>query len=187
MKKNIQKTSNFRTKEIKKKRKMNEDYKMAISFVVVLLIVLALLALLFVFNGKFVTKDEFQGNKTTSTTAPSYDDSVVLVNNILDLSKDKYYVLVFDFKDKTQSVLYQSLVNRYNNKDIDLYSVNLGISFNSKYYNKEAKENIKTSNYRDFNFIQPTLLVINKNKVSEAITDKEKIIDMLKPKEETSN
>lgn len=184
MKKKMQETSKFQTKEIRAKKYMNDDYKMAISFVVVLLIVLALVALLFVFNGKYVTKDQFQGKTTTTTTAPSYDDSVVLVNNILDISKDKYYVLVYDFNDKAQSVLYQSLANNYNNKDINLYSVNLGVAFNSKYYNKEASENIKPKNYGDFNFVKPTLLVINKNKVSDAITDKNKIVEMLKVKEE---
>lgn len=181
-KKNIE-TSKFQSKQIKKTKYMNDDYKMVISFVVVLVIILALLVLLFFLNGKYVTKDEFQGKTTTTTTAPSYDDSVVLVNQILTLSKDKYYVLAFDFNDKAQSVLYQSLTNSYNGKE-KLYSVNLGVGFNSKYYNQEKEESIKPSSYSNFNFTKPTLLVIEKNKVSSAITDRDKIIEMLKYKDE---
>lgn len=184
MKKKLQNTSKFHAKEIKKKKSINDDYKMAISFVIVLLIVLALLGLLFFLNGKYVTKDEFQGKTTTTTTAPSYDDTVVLVNDIFGLSDKKYYVLAYEFNDKAQAVLCSSLVNNYKNEDIDLYSVNLGIAFNSKYYNKEKEENIKTNKYSDFNFTKPTLLVIEKNKVLDAITDKNKITEMLKVKDE---
>lgn len=184
MKKKTRETNQFHTKEIKKKTYMNDDYKMAISFIAVLFIVLALIGLLFFFNGKFVTKDEFQGDKTTTTTEPSYDDTVILVNSILSISNNKYYVLAYDFNNTAQNSIYTSLVNSYSNSDTKLYSVNLGISFNSKYYNKDKDENVLVSNYKDFNFTRPILLVVNKNKVESVITDNEKITNVLKNKKE---
>lgn len=184
MKKKTKEINHFHTREIKKKNYMNDDYKMALSFIGVLFIVLALVGLLFFFNGKFVTKDEFQGDKTTATTEPSYDDTVILVNDILDISDKKYYVLAYDFTNIAQNSIYTPLVNSYSDSDIKLYSVNLGISFNKKYYNQDKEESVLVNNYKNFNFTRPTLLVVNKHKVEQVLTDNEKITNMLRNKKE---
>lgn len=180
-KKNNNQDFNIYTKEIKKKKYVNDDYKMAVSFIVVLLIVLVFIGTLFFLNGKFVSKDILQDDKTTTTTtAPSYDDSVILVNRILSVNNDKYYVMVYDFNDDIHNALYSSLVSSYKGENIKLYSTNIGIALNSKYYNKDKKENIMVSNYKDFNFTRPVLLEINKNKVSRTITTEKEIISILK-------
>ncbi len=179
-KKNNNKEFNVYTKEIKKRKIVNDDYKMAVSFIVVLLIVLVFIGGLFILNGKFVSKDILQDKTTKTTTAPSYDDSVVLVSNILDISKDKYYVMVYDFEDEVQSVLYSSLVSSYKGEKVKLYSSNLGEGFNKKYYDKEKTEKVNVNNYKEFNFTRPVLLEVSNNKVSKIITDKDKIYSALK-------
>lgn len=183
-KKNNNQEFNIYTKEIKKKKNVNDDYKMAVSFVVVLAIVLVFIGALFLLNGKFVSKDILQDDKKTSTTtAPSYDDTVILVNRILSVSSSKYYVMVYDFDDEIHSALYSSLVSSYKGEDIKLYSTNIGIALNKKYYNKDSEEKLMVTNYKDFNFTRPVLLEINKNKVSKAITDAKEINSLLKETE----
>lgn len=180
-KKNNNQDFSIYTKEIKKKNYVNDDYRMAVSFVVVLVIVLVFIGTLFFLNGKFVSKDILQDDKMTSTTtAPSYDDTVILVNRVLDVSSSKYYVMVYDFEDEIHEALYSSTVSSYKGEDIKLYSVNIGIALNKKYYNKDAEEKLIVTNYKDFNFTRPVLLEINKNKVSKAITDAKEIKSLLK-------
>ena len=179
-KKNNNQEFNFYTKEIKRRKLVNDDYKMAASFIVVLLIVLVFIGALFVLNGKFVSKDILQDKTTSTTTAPSFDDSVILVNNILDISKDKYYVMVYDFEDEAQSVLYSSVVSSYKGEKIKLYSTNLGVGFNKKYYDKEKSEKLKVKNAKEFNFTRPVLLEVSNNKVSKTITDEDEIYSLLK-------
>lgn len=180
-KKNNNQEFNIYTKEIKKRKYVNDDYKMAVSFIIVLAIVLVCIGALFFLNGKFVSKDILQDNKTTTTTtAPSYDDTVILVNRILSVNSSKYYVMVYDFDNEVHSALYSSLVRSYKGEDIKLYSTNIGIALNKKYYNKDAEEKLKVSNYKEFNFTRPVLLEINKNKVSKVVTDEKEIISLLK-------
>ena len=181
-KKNNNKNQDFSiyTKEIKRKKFVNDDYKMAVSFVIVLVIVLVCIGGLFILNGKFVSKDILQDKTTTTTTTPSYDDTVILVNRILSVNSSKYYVMVYDFEDEVHSVLYSSLVSSYAGSDIKLYSTNIGIALNKKYYNKEKSEKLNVKSYKEFNFTRPVLLEINKNKVSKTITDKDEIHKILK-------
>jgi predicted metalloprotease len=170
----------IKTTRIKRNTKMNDDYKVAVSFIIMLLIVLVCIGLLFFINGRFVTKDQFQNTETTTTTEATYDDTVILVSDILNQGSSKYYVMVYDYTNDAHKVLYSSLVSSFSDDDIKLYSVNLGLAFNSKYYNKEEDEKVKVSSSKDFNFTKPTLLVINKNKVTKAITDKDEIYSLLK-------
>lgn len=182
-KKNNNQEFNIYTKEIKRKKYVNDDYKMALSFVIVLVIVLVFIGALFILNGKFVSKDILQDKTTTTTTAPSYDDSVILVNRILSVNSSKYYVMVYDFSDDVHSALYSSLVSSYKGEKIKLYSTNIGIALNKKYYNKEKAEKLNVKNYKEFNFTRPVLLEITKNKVSKTITNESEIYSLLKEAE----
>ena len=70
MKKNKQK---FYSKEIKRNKQMNDDYKKFLAFIIVSVVVLGLLGVLYLLNGKYVTKDLFQDDSKTTTTEVSYD------------------------------------------------------------------------------------------------------------------
>ena len=56
-KKKQQETEKFVSTEIKQNKMANEDYQKIKAFFVVLIIVIALVGLLFLFNGKVVTKE----------------------------------------------------------------------------------------------------------------------------------
>ena len=180
MKKNKQKeVKRFESTEIKQSAFINEDYKTFKTFIIVLIIVITLLGLLFLFNGKLVTKDMF--NDETTTTAPiSYIDTTILADNILGTNNPHYMVLLYDTQDKTSNMLYDTLFNSYNG-DEDLYAVDLANKMNAAHYNKnQENENRSPKTNEEIVVSGPTLLVINENKVVEYITDAEKIKEKLK-------
>lgn len=182
MNKNKKNDNKFISKEIKKTSYMNEDYKKAISFIIVLIIILGLIALLFFLNGKYVTKDEFQ-NTTTTTTAPSYDETVITVDKMFKMSDSEYMVMLYDKTVKESSVLYDGLVNSYSG-EVNLYSVDLSKKMNSKYYDTKGKENTKPTKASEVMITKPTLIVIKKGKVTSYITNTDDIVKKLAQKAE---
>lgn len=180
-KKNRKKTTDvikFETREIKKNKGMNDDYKVMISFIIVLVVIALLVSLLFFFNGKFVTKDHFQDKETTTTEPVKYDSKVVTVPTMFNLSKDPYYVLLYDKKDE-KSFLYDDLVSRFDDEDIKLYSVDMSDRMNKAYYDIKGTANKDIKTYKDVLITEPTLLVFKKGKVTEYITGSEKIVNKL--------
>lgn len=178
MKKNKKEQVRFQSKEIKQKGNMNEDYKSVITLVIVLIVIGCLVALVYFLNGKYVTKDHFQS--TTSTTAKViFDETVITVDNMFDIDKNEYYVLLFDAKDETSAFLYSGLVTSFKEDKIPLYSIDLSNAMNKKYYDKEGKVNKSPKKASDVLVTGPTLITIKKGKVSSFITEKEKIVEKL--------
>lgn len=178
MKKDKKKNSKFQSKEIKVKNYMNEDYKTITTLIIVLVVIGCFIGLLFFLNGKFVTKDHFQDN-TTTTAKVKYDDSLLIVNDIFNIDDKEYFVLLYDAKDKTSNFLYSGLISSYKDDKISLYSIDLSNSMNKKYYNKEGKINKTPKNASEVLVNGPTLMVIKNGKVSSYITEKEKIVEKL--------
>lgn len=177
MKKKVQeeKEIKFYSKELKNKQTANDDYKKVVSFIITLVIVLLLLGLLFVFNGKYVTKD--LNNTTTTTTAKvEYDDSLLTVDTMFNES-GTYYVLVYDSKDKINGDYYKGLTTVELEDETKVYSVDLSLKMNSLYYDTSKEENIKEDN---INFVKPTLIKISKGKIKSYTTDKKEIANILK-------
>ena len=152
----------FYTEELKKSKTINEDTIKIITFLIILVIVLGLFFGLFYLNGKFVTKDKYQDNNTTTTTEAIYDETKVTVSTMYNLSNDTYYVLAYE--------------------NIKLYTLDLTNAMNKKYYNKDKAENITTNNKADINFTKHTLLVFKNGKIIEAITNKDDITTKLSNK-----
>lgn len=168
----------FESKEIKQHTIKNEDYQKVISFIVILVVVLVCLGGLFFFNGKYVSKDEFQ-NTTTTEAVVSIDNTVILSNDIFNQKDSKYMVMIFRSKDKTENMFNGSLVSGYQGND-KVYSVDLSNKMNENIYNVKEKEKLLVSNVKDLNVIRPTLLIIEKGKVTKAVTDNEEMISILK-------
>lgn len=164
----------FQSKEIKRNKSINEDYKKVIGFLVVLVIIFLLLGLVYFLNGKFVTKDHFQDSSAT-TTSPKFDSSVILLDDMLKQGKSEYMVMIYDTKDENQDILYADLVAGYDDELVSLYTVDLSSAMNKKYYNKEGKENTKPTKISDIVITKPTLIVVKKGKISSYITDYDKI------------
>ena len=173
----------FYSKEIKKSKTMNEDYKKAITFIIVLLIVLVLFGALFIFNGMFVTKDHFQDKTTTTTTTVSYDPTVITVSNLFKVEDKDYYVLLFDASDEKNGFVYKSLALNYKD-ETPLYSIDMSNAMNRKYYDTKGEENTSPKKYTDVMVTRPTLMHIKKGKVTEYITDVDTMVKYLAPRPE---
>ena len=168
----------FYTEELKKSKTINEDTIKAITFIIVLVIVVGLLSLLFFLNGKYVSKDKYQDATTTTTTEPIYDDTQVTVNTMFNISNDTYYVLAYDAKDEINGSYLSNLSSSFQDEKIKLYTLDLSNAMNNKFYNKDKETVVKSK--KETNFKSYALVIFNKGKVSQVITDKEEIVNKLK-------
>lgn len=176
MKKN-KNTSRFQSSPIQINAGLNDDYKKIISFFIVLLVITVAILLLYFLNGQYVTKD-FKDKETTTTTV-KFDASIITVADLFKQGKGEYMVLLYDTSDKVQNVLYSSLVGNYAKEKVKLYSIDLGSALNKKYYNKDAQENKSPKTAAEVVITKPTLITINKGKVTSFLTDKDKIVEKL--------
>lgn len=179
-KKQIEKKQ-FESTELKKSKFENEDYQKVKAFFIILIIVLALLALLFFLNGKFVTKDRFNDQETTTTTEPSYDETVITVDKMFKIKKDAYMVMIYDSNDKESSVLFSNLILTYKGSK-SLYSIDLANKMNSKYYNPDKEENKKPTNPSDVSIAGPRLIIMSNGVVTEYIEDVDTIVKKMTEK-----
>ncbi len=173
----------FISKEMKKQTYRNEDVKLFVSAIVILIVMGICLVALFYFNGKFVTKDEFQDTTTTTTTTTTvaFDKSTILGEKTFKQSDKSYYVLFYDSKDTNYGAMYANLAYNYQGKT-KLYNVDLGSSMNKKYYNPEGKENTKPTKESELVITKPTLIKIEKGKVTSYVSDRKEIINLLNEK-----
>lgn len=172
-------TKRFESREIKQSTFVNEDYKMIRAFIIMLVIVVGLLGLLYLFNGKVVTKDMVD-NETNETTEPTYDDKIILADNIFKVSEKEYMVLLYETEDDLTNILYNGLFNGYSGSS-SLYSVDLSNGMNKKHFDKNQRsENKKPSKASEVVVSGPTLLIIKDGQVTEYITDSVTIKEKLK-------
>ena len=176
MKKNKQK---FYSKEIKKNRELNDDYKRVVTFIVVLLVIGLCIAVLFLLNGKYVTKDLFQDKTTTTTTEVSYDSSLLTVSTLFSVNDSEYLVLLYDKSNKNTGFLYDDLVLGFVEDKVSLYSVDMSNQMNKKYYDINGEANKKPTKSSEVLITGPTLMHIKKKKIVEYITDRDEIISTL--------
>lgn len=174
-------TEKFISTEIKQSSMANEDYQQIKAFIIVLVIVIALVGLLFVFNGKVVTKD-LSDNNTTTTKEPSYDENVILGDDVFKKTDKEYMVLFYDSSDKEEGMLYDGLFNGYRGKGV-LYAVDLANKMNKEHYNESIEnENTKPTKSSEIVVGGIRLLVIKDNSVTEYISDSNTIVEKLRAK-----
>lgn len=184
MKKKQQKrqTERFVSTEIKKNNMTNEDYQRVKTFVIILVIVVALVGLLFVFNGKIVTKDLSDNKTTAPTTEPSYDESIILADDIFSKSDKEYMVLIYDSSNKESGILFNGLFNYYKGST-KIYGVDLANKMNSSHYSESLEnENTKPSKASEIIVSGPRLLIIKNKEVKEYISDTTTITEKLSAK-----
>ena len=181
-KKKQQETEKFVSTEIKQNKMANEDYQKIKAFFVVLIIVIALVGLLFLFNGKVVTKDVFNEGEKTTTTEPSYDENIILASDIFKKGDKEYMVLLFDSSNKENGMLYSGLINSYNGKGT-IYGVDFANKMNKAHFNEGIEnENTNPTTLEELVVGGPRLLIIKDKKVVEYIKEPETITETLRAK-----
>ena len=166
------KTYTFETKELKNTT-VDHDNSAVVTFIIALIVIGVLVGGLYFVNAKYVTKDKYQDETTTTTTEPSYDATVILGDDALSQSDKEYMVLFFDKKSKEGSY-YASLASGYK-KDTKLYSVDLSNKMNAEYVsNSEVKYDIMPTTLDGLKKVKtssPTLIKVKKGKIVDFITD----------------
>lgn len=165
----------FKSKQIKYRQGINDDTKTIISLIVILLIVGLIIALISLFNGKYVNKTK---EETTTTTKVSFDPSLTTIDSMFNIGKDKYYVLVYDYNKEADAVLYSGYSYAYT-KSTPLYFVDLSNAMNKKYVDKKATTKENPGSAKDVVISKPVLYVFSKGKITSTITDKNKILEKL--------
>lgn len=181
-KKQHKQTERFVSTEIKQNKMNNEDYQKIKTFFIVLVIVIALLGLLFYFNGKVITKDILKEQSTTQTTEPTFDDDLILADDVFNKKDKEYMVLIYDSGNKEDGMLYDGLFNGYSGKSV-LYGVDLKNKMNKSHYNENLENEItKPKNAQELVVSGPRLLTIKDGVVIEYINDANTIVEKLKAK-----
>ena len=169
----------FETTVMKKETNVDEDYKKIVVFLVFIIIIGLAIGGLYVFNAKYVTKDNFQEEETTTTTTVAFSKYNINVNDVFKIDSKEYNVLFYDKKDDIQNQFYSSVSSRTYG-DIPLYTVDMSIASNKPYYNKDGKENTNPSKYDEIVITRPTLIKFKKGKVVGYITSQEDILKTTK-------
>jgi hypothetical protein len=172
----------FKTETLKKEASSDEDFKKIIAFLVFVLIIGLCIGGLYFFNAKYVTKDSFQEESTTTTTEVSYNKNLINVSDIFGMdSKKDYNVLLYDKKDKMQEEFYKSVAARTYG-DTPLYTVDLSLASNKAYYDPNGEENTKPTKVEEIKITRPTLIKFKKGKVVGYYTSQEDILKETKIK-----
>jgi hypothetical protein len=95
---------------------------------------------------------------------------------MFDIKDSTYYVLAYDESDIDGKYIYNNALS-FSNEKINLYKLDLTNAMNKQFYNKDKDTVVKSAN--NTNFKSTTLVVFKKGKVSEVLTDKEKIVELL--------
>lgn len=188
MKKRKERTNNNVQNGTKSKRikvDLNRDVEEENNIRVLIIIVIVIVVLIGIVYGiTEAVKKENPIQDEIKTGSINYDKTTV--GTILNRPYDEYFVLLYDATD-SNAVLYSTILTKYlqntENKDFTkIYFCDLDNKLNEKYYNvnNDGKSNKKANKVEDFDFMDLTLLKIEKGKVIQYVEDLDKIKDILK-------
>lgn len=141
---------------------------------IIITIVLILLALYFVV-AIFVTKEidfNTKDNDTTTDTTSTVSDKI-LAKNTFNQKEETYYVYFYDFNDEDADIS----SNIYNITD-KVYRVDTSSSLNKNYVKEESGNKTATS-IDDLKVINPTLIKVSNDKITEYYETVDSIVSYL--------
>lgn len=157
--------SKKKEKEIKVSliKDINEDTNQVKKLILILLLVAIVSYLLYFVTAKFLIKDDFQNEESTTETVISYNE--IKVGNVFNRPYDEYYVFAYESEDNKASY-YNALLNNYasDEKNNKIYFLDLSLDINKTYL--KEKSNKKATTASELSFNGPTLLKISKQKIS---------------------
>ena len=166
----------FETKPLKN-TSVDHNNSAVVTFIIALIVIAVLVGGLYFVNAKYVTKDKYQDETTTTTTEPSYDATIILGDDALSQKDKEYMVLYYDKSDKI-GASYASLASSYKG-DTPLYSVDLSNKMNANYYSKDGMNDKLPSSLNDLKVTSPALLTVKKGKITALTGDATEIYSKL--------
>ena len=166
------------TKEVKPKliKDVNEDTDQVKKFILLLFGIAIISGLLYFLTAKYLIKDEFQKSSTDDVEeVMTYDN--VNVGNVFNRPYDKYYVFAFD-REAIRASYYQNLFGNFSGGDTKIYSLDLSKGINAKYASDES--NKSATKPSELKIKSPTLMLIEKGKITEYYDTEDEIVKILK-------
>ena len=146
----------------------DEESKVIIKFIVMLVIVLVICVGIYFITKNVVNKDSEKSDNTNETTESTISYDSAIIGTMLNKKDSEYYVIVYD-KKGNNATNYSIAASKYAaGKDtIPVYTLDLSNGLNSKYKSTEGT-NPKASNLEDLRFGEITLLKISNGKITNA-------------------
>ena len=144
-----------------RERKVIASDEMSVSGFFKIILWLLIILIGFTLITMYVTRDK----KEKPSNDIQYTN--IIVGSILNRSEEDYFVLV-EKEDDTNIQSYQTMIDKYNNKDEHsrFYIVLLSDPFNASYVADEA--NLSVEKITDIRFSETTLLHIKDGKITSA-------------------
>ena len=163
-------------KRLKEERKQSErlfnDDKEVLDVFKIGLGVILFIGLAFVVINVMNGTWNIFSKKNSSVT--EIDSKMVIVGTMLNKEDGEYYVLAYDMTEEKNDFYGALRENYYGEKE--LYVLNLGSGFNKEF----VGENTVISDDLDkLKFSGPTLLLINKDKITKSYQVEEEIVNLL--------
>ena len=153
---------------------MKDEVKEGIILTVVVLVIIAVVYLLTgVLKGDGTSSNVSSTSSNSNTVTEIYSD-MILAKDTFSKNEDEYMVIFFSNKNAQGSI--KKLIGLYSG-DLKLYKVNLDEKFNS--YVMSEEENKEATNETELKIKDTTLIKISNGKITEYITEKDKILEQL--------
>lgn len=161
---------NKRKNLIDKQYKGSESSNEIIKFLKIAIGVLLVLAIVY-FGFGFITGEfKFKEEKKKEAVIQY---SEILAESTFKQSENDYYVLYYDFKEET-STLIEAISGDLSQKGT-IYKVDLSKGFNKNYISKNGKPKATPKDAEELTVVDPTLIEIKNKKVVKFITGKNNI------------
>lgn len=165
-------------KKQKTKRSISSSNKMDDSVkkvIIIIVCVVLFFGFMYFLTTRIIEKNENTSKKQTSeTTTIQYDK--ILAGEAFNQAQEEYFVIFYD--ESSDDMTFKSMISTYQSKtDVTrLYSVDLNHGMNKKY---KTEDDINTSSPSELKVKTNTLLRFKEGKVTEVITDSDKINEYL--------
>ncbi len=177
MKKTTTKTKSARKAKREEKRMLEEatssemEPKKAIILLVVIIVI---------FFGVYLTSAILKGeiklwDTPRESTPAEIQYQEIIAGEIFNQQDEKYYVMLMDYTNDVTTLLMQASDNYTNSTGSEnIYYVDLDKGFNKAYHNEE-KSNKKATKLSELQVKSPTLLHIEKGKITKYLEGKDEI------------
>lgn len=157
-------------KNYKHKVKENDEEKLFTKGTLIKIIIgCSLILFIFYFVlAIFVTKEVKvfdKSNNSTNTSENNSDSNVsnkILASKIFEQAEESYYVYFYDFNSEDEK-----LASAIGNISDTVYRVNTNDGFNKNYVSTSDKGNSNAKSLNDLKVINPTLIKVNNDTISE--------------------
>ena len=162
---------------IKKNENPYDDiYKLLKTFGIILALILIIYFLVAIVITKEI--DWFSKDETNEETVNTVQNSILAKNTFMQV-EEEYYVYFYEFGDENGSIatLVNSKLSNYS-----VYRVNTKDALNSNFVTNELLGNSSAVSIDDLKVINPTLIKISGDTISEYYETKDSIISYLEQK-----